>query len=181
MFQYAFGRALSLKKNTELGLDISAFDTYQLHKYSLEKLSIVKNYTIKKDLPWYERSSSNKYIDFILQRIKSLASLYNKHHFRENGFEPFDPQIFSLPDGIYLDGYFQSDKYFREYADMIHNDFEVIIPPSPKNTLMIEKIQSVNAVSLHIRRGDYTKPATQALHGLCNAEYYQKSIEYIAL
>ena len=35
-------------------------------------------------------------------------------------------------------------------------------------------------MSLHIRRGDYTKPSTQSLHGLCNAEYYAKSIAYIA-
>jgi hypothetical protein len=141
MFQYAVGRVLSLKQNTGLSLDISAFDTYRLHEYSLEKLNIVKNYATKKDLPWYERSSSNQYIDFILQKIKNIAALYNTRHFRENGFEPFDPRVFSLPDGAYLDGYFQSDKYFRDYADAIRQDFEVIMPPSPRNTEMISQIQ----------------------------------------
>ena len=57
MFQYAVGRTLSLKNNTELKLDISAFDSYRLHEYSLEKLSIAKNYATKKDLPWYENAS----------------------------------------------------------------------------------------------------------------------------
>lgn len=180
MFQYALGRVLSLKNNTELKLDISAFETYKLHQYSLEKLSIIKKYSQKWDIPWYENTSSNKYIDFILQKIKNLISWYNKHHFRENGFEPFHEKILTLPDWIYLDGYFQSEKYFREYSDVIRNDFEVSISPSQENALMIEKIQSVNAVSLHIRRGDYVKNSnTQALHGLCNAEYYQKSISYI--
>ena len=98
MFQYAVGRVLSFKNNTELKLDRSAFDTYKLHEYSLEKLSIQSNYATKKDLPWYENSSSIKYIDFILQKIKSLAAPYNKHHFRENGFEPFHEKIFALPD-----------------------------------------------------------------------------------
>jgi hypothetical protein len=181
MFQYAVGKVLSLKNNTELKLDISAFDTYRLHEYSLEKLSIQRNYIAKKDLPWYENSSSNKYIDFIFQKIKNLVTPYNKYHFRENGFELFNENVLTLPDGTYLDGYFQSDKYFREYSDIIRNDFEVSIPPSQENILMIEKIQSVNPVSLHIRRGDYVKNSnTQALHGLCNAEYYQKSIAYIA-
>ena len=186
MFQYALWRTLSLKNNTELKLDISAFDTYWLfdahrvHEYSLEKLSIQSNYTAKKDLPWYENNSSNIYIDFILQKIKNLAARYNKFHFRENGFEPFHAKVLALPDWTYLDGYFQSEKYFREYSDVICNDFEVIIPPSQENALIIEKIQSVNAVSLHIRRGDYVKNSnTQALYGLCNAEYYQKSIAYI--
>ena len=180
MFQYAVGRTLSLKNNTELKLDISAFDTYRLHEYSLEKLSIAKNYATKKDLPWYENTSSNKYIDFIFQKIKNLVAPYNKNHFRENGFEKFDEEVFLLPNNTYLDGYFQSDKYFREYADVIRSDFEVSIPASQKNTDMIEKIQSVNAVSLHIRRGDYVKNShTQALHGTCNPEYYKKAIEYI--
>ncbi len=181
MFQYAVGRTLSLKNNTELKLDISAFATYRLHEYSLEKLSIEKNYTNHQDLPWYENSSSNKYIDFILQKTKNLVAPYNKHHFRENGFECFNEKVLMLPDGAYLDGYFQSDKYFQEYADIIRKDFEVSVPASAQNIEIITKIQSVNAVSLHIRRGDYVKNSnTQALHGLCNAEYYKNAIAYIA-
>ncbi len=181
MFQYAVGRALSLKNNTELKLDVSVFDTYRLHEYSLEKLSTTRNYTTKKDLPWYENVSSNRYIDFILQKIKSLAAPYNKNHFRENGFESFNEKVLTLPYNTYLDGYFQSDKYFREYVDIIRSDFEVSIPASSENAEMIKLIQNVNAVSLHIRRGDYLKNSnTQALHGLCNAEYYKNAVAYIA-
>ncbi len=181
MFQYAIGRVLSLKQNTDLLLDISAFDTYKLHEYSLEKLSIQSKYAAKKDLPWYENASSNKYIDFMFQKVKNLAAPYNKLHFRENGFEPFNEKSLTLSDNTYLDGYFQSDKYFREYADVIRSDFEVSIPASSQNVEMIEKIQSVNAVSLHIRRGDYVKNSnTQALHGLCNAEYYKNAVAYIS-
>lgn len=181
MFQYAVGRTLSLKNNTELKLDISAFETYTLHEYSLEKLNIVKNYATKKDIPWYENSSSNKYVDFTLQKIKSLIVPYNKHHFREDGFESFNEKVLTLPDNTYLDGYFQSDKYFREYADIIQSDFEVSVPASIQNHKIIQQIKSVNAVSLHIRRGDYVKNSTtQALHGLCNAEYYKNAVAYIA-
>ena len=181
MFQYAVGRTLSLKNNTELKLDISAFETYTLHEYSLEKLNIVKNYATKKDIPWYENSSSNKYVDFTLQKIKSLIVPYNKNHFREDGFESFNEKVLTLPDNTYLDGYFQSDKYFREYADIIQSDFEVSVPASIQNHKIIQQIKSVNAVSLHIRRGDYVKNSTtQALHGLCNAEYYKNAVAYIA-
>lgn len=86
----------------------------------------------QKDLPWYENTSPNKYIDFIFQKIKNLVAPYNKNHFRENGFEKFDEEVFLLPNNTYLDGYFQSDKYFREYADVIRSDFEVSIPASQK-------------------------------------------------
>lgn len=180
MFQYALWRALAIENNSELKLDISSFKTYKLHKYSLEKLSIIKNYTNKKDIPWYENSSSNKYIDFIFQKIKNIAILCNPHHFQEKGFEVFNQKILDISDGTYLDWYFQSDKYFKKYADIIRKDFEVSIPPSLENLEMIKKIQNVNAVSLHIRRGDYIKNIhTQSLHGLCTDEYYKKSITYI--
>lgn len=181
MFQYAVGRALSLKRETDLSLDISAFDTYRLHEYSLENFAILRQYSKKSDLPWYENSSSNKYIDFIFQKTKNFAAKYNSSHFRENGFEPFNENVLRLPDGSFLDGYFQSDKYFSEYADTIRKDFEVIIPPTEENIVMKQHIESVNAVSLHIRRGDYVKNSdTNALHGVCNAEYYKNSVAYIA-
>ena len=151
MFQYAIGKTLSLRNNTELKLDVSMFDTYKLHAYSLEKLSIVKQYATRKDIPWYEKTFSNKYIDFPFQKIKNLLLSWNPRHFRENGFEPFHQSVLTLPDDTYLDGYFQSEKYFMEYADIIRKDFEVSIPPSVQNQKIIEKIQSVNAFSYTIQ------------------------------
>jgi hypothetical protein len=39
----------------------------------------------------------------------------------------------------------------------------------------------VNAISLHVRRGDYANnPKTKATHGLCSLDYYQASVRQMA-
>jgi hypothetical protein len=40
MFQYAFGRALSIKNKSELLLDIKDYETYTLHAYGLDNYNI---------------------------------------------------------------------------------------------------------------------------------------------
>jgi hypothetical protein len=51
---------------------------------------------------------------------------------------------------------------------------------SGKNADIAEQIGRVNAVSLHVRRGDYVKnPKTTATHGLCSLDYYHTAIRYI--
>ena len=42
-------------------------------------------------------------------------------------------------------------------------------------------MQQVNAVSVHVRRGDYVNNKNaNAFHGVCSPEYYRKAIELIA-
>ena len=40
LFQYAAARNLAIYHDTELKLDNTLFDTYKLHKYSLDKFNI---------------------------------------------------------------------------------------------------------------------------------------------
>ncbi len=54
MFQYALGRHLALKNNTELKLDITGFEEYKLHAYSLRDSK--RNICIPQ-IPTKERSS----------------------------------------------------------------------------------------------------------------------------
>jgi hypothetical protein len=50
-----------------------------------------------------------------------------------------------------------------------------------QNAELAVQIGQVNAVSLHVRRGDYAKnPKTTATHGLCSLDYYQAAIQYIS-
>jgi hypothetical protein len=46
---------------------------------------------------------------------------------------------------------------------------------------MANKISQVNAVSLHVRRGDYLQnPVTFAIHGIATLDYYQAAMQTIA-
>ena len=46
---------------------------------------------------------------------------------------------------------------------------------------MLDRIHSCNAVSVHVRRGDYVSVAeTRERHGTCSLDYYQAGFEHIA-
>ncbi len=172
MFQYAIARVLSIKNNTDLKLDITDFEHYPLHKYSLGHFKIVENFATEGEV----NSIKNKYPSFWsrLRGKKSDGILQEKKEF------VFDQSIFDIKRDVYLSGYWQNEHYFSDYEDIIKNDFEVKTSPKGKNIEMLEKIQSSNSVSLHIRRGDFiSNKVTHQKHGTCNLDYYQRAISFV--
>lgn len=172
MFQYATARALALHRNDGLWIDKRPFNNYGLHNYSLSHFNIPNSY-LKDEIVLNPKKISEK-----IKAIISGKNIYALH--QENGLE-YDEKLFKVKGKkVYLKGYFQSEKYFVKYEDQIRNDFEIITPLQPKTVDMLKNIDVVNAVSLHIRRGDYvTNPEANSVHGTCNLEYYQKAISYV--
>ena len=55
-------------------------------------------------------------------------------------------------DNICLYGYFQSEKYFKDYKDEVKNLFNFDFETKEKIT---KKLDSIEKVGIHIRLGDY--------------------------
>ncbi len=180
MFQYAAGRALSLERGQPFRLDVAGFSDYGLHNgFELQRVfdcstEIATEAQVRSVLGWQ--------FSPVVRRIVARPGL---KLFRRDGFivEPhFDywSGINDVPKDSYLSGYWQSDKYFKEVADMIRSDFEFKPSMSLRNAKLAEQIGQVNAISLHVRRGDYANnQKTNATHGLCSLEYYRLAIEYV--
>lgn len=82
--------------------------------------------------------------------------------------------------GGYLQGYWQSERYFLKHKGTIRSDFTFRQPPSGQNAELSRTILNSVAVSIHVRRGDYVSNAkTFAKHGTCTPEYYFKAIEIV--
>jgi hypothetical protein len=82
---------------------------------------------------------------------------------------------------VYLEGYWGSEKYFKDIEAIIRRELTVKTEPSPINRAMAEHICQAPAVSIHIRRGDFiSNPITQKFHGVCSLEYYSKAADMIA-
>lgn len=174
MFQYAAGRALSLKNDTTPALDIYGFENYGLHQgFELQRVfshpfEIASKADVSRVLGW----RSPAIIRWIVSRPGIAA-------FRRRGFvvEPrfhYWPEINRAPKDCYLVGYWQSEKYFQTHTSEIRADFTFKPPLSDRNAKLAEQIAQVNAVSLHVRRGDYVNNAkTKAAHGVCSLDYYR--------
>ena len=50
----------------------------------------------------------------------------------------------------------------------------------PEDAAFDARIGAVDAVSLHVRRGDYVSdPTTNRFHGICPLDYYRRAVEYV--
>jgi hypothetical protein len=73
----------------------------------------------------------------------------------------------------YLRGYWQSPKYFASIEALVRKDFTVRQAIVGENLRVAKQIAACNAVSLHVRRGDFADNAeTNRYHGTCGPEYY---------
>lgn len=181
MFQYAVGRALSLKKRVPLRLDVRAFEGYALHSgYELDRVfNISAQFASDADCRRVMGWRAPPIVRRALQQ-KKLSFLRGSNFAVEPDFS-YWPAIASVPDDCYLQGYWQSENYFQHYAPTIRADFSFRIPANPSNLELANIISECNAVSLHVRRGDYASdPATLATHGLCTLDYYRQAIQYVS-
>ena len=173
MFEYAAGRALALRLGTELRIDRTPFQNYNLHAYGLQHFAQHTQDAPRSAIPYVGRFAP---IGRALQRIRGDKPL---NVVKETAFT-FDPSILALGDDVYLDGYWQSEKYFDDAAELIRADFEVLTPPTDENRGWLDRIRDCLAVSLHVRRGDYvTARSANQFHGSCSLDYYRQAIDAV--
>lgn len=178
MFQYAAGRQLAAAHNTILKLDISDFKDYPLRDYDLSAFNIKELFATPEEILLLKEPDTGSF----KKKLKKLLRRPSKvgiTHIREKQYH-FDPKIPTMPGSIYLDGYWQSEKYFSDIADIIKNEFTVKLPQTDKNMELAQQITSCESVSLHVRRGDYVTDAkTNTIHGTCDLDYYARCIEHL--
>ena len=100
--------------------------------------------------------------------------------YREKGLA-FDPRVLSLPDGTYLRGVFQSERYFADQEGTLRRDLAFADPPDTQNDAMLAEIGENLSVSLHVRRGDYASdPKIASVHGTLTLDYYRRAAALVA-
>ena len=174
MFQYAFGRYLSIQHNTNLYCDIADLQNKNLghihRNFSLD------GFNLQAAIYNLNDQKSGKEIFF----KKLFSSPKNKLKTISEKRLHFDKEIGNAVDNIYLNGYWQSPLYFEKIEDIIRKDFTFSIPLSKGAEQFLLKIKASNSVSIHVRRGDYVNnPETLSYHGICDISYYKKAIEII--
>ncbi len=182
LFQYALGRRIAYLNDEALKLDISGFETYNLHKYGLNHFNISGDIATKREIRSF-RGSNNKYIREIINIINRngfyLPYVQKNKIIFERSIN-YDPSILDYTVDIYLEGYWQSEKYFKDVEEIIRKDFTIKTPSEPQNIKNANEIKNSEAVCIHVRRGDYvSNPTVYQSLGLCPLDYYYRAIDYI--
>lgn len=178
MFQYAFAYATTQDRKNRLQLDISGFDSYGLRQYELHKfctdVAVASASEIER-LKFKKEGYFSKFRRLVFKENKPFANSY----YKEKCFQ-FDNGALNASEDAYFDGYWQSEKYFSGCREELLTQFRLKTPVHSKSKTYQQKIQSTQAVSLHIRRGDYvTNTKTNEFHGLCSLDYYRKAVSFI--
>lgn len=179
MFQYALGRALSVKNGVPLGLDLTflldrtPIPNFTFRDYDLDIFNIEATIVSKKDIPFLYRKYSlgifMRYLDYLRRKLVNTPGKEKRNCY-------FDQSIFDLESDLYLEGWWQSYKYFEDISDLIRKDFTL------KNKLPLhvenlrEVIQKENSLCIHVRRGDYVG---NSFHEIVGKEYYEEGIKKI--
>jgi hypothetical protein len=175
MFQYALGRALSLKYNVSLGLDLSylLYVTPRLgftfRDYDLDIFNIKAEIISSPKIPFVNRFFKGK-----IGRLFDYARRFLFSNKETEASWHFKPSILNIGPDAYLDGYWQSPKYFENIEDIIRADFTLKnkLPTNIEN--LKEIIEKENSLCVHVRRGDYIK---SKVHNITGKEYYDNAVE----
>lgn len=204
MFQYAYARCLQehyMKEGICEELAINPyFIEHRFFKNNDNRTMSIQHLELNSNVRIQSIQEQKKSMFFF--KIKTLMStnLFDLFNWRVRGVKPAGKDHFlkrvchglyytfyayscygfplSKCKNKYIFGFFQSEKGFFPIVDKIKKEFLVKGAPSSANRCMLSYIQSVNAVCLHIRRGDYLNDKWKNLQ-ICAFEYYNNAINEV--
>ncbi|AHB87954.1 alpha-1,2-fucosyltransferase [Thermosynechococcus sp. NK55a] len=177
MFQYAAGLALSLRHAVPLRFDLDWFDGVRLHQ-GLE-LHRVFDLDLPRAAPSEMRQVLGSFSHPLVRRLlvrRRLRWLLPQGYALEPHFH-YWPGFEALGPKAYLDGYWQSERYFSEYQDAVRAAFRFAQPLDERNRQIVEEMAACESVSLHVRRGDFVQdPVVRRVHGVDLSAYYPRAV-----
>lgn len=171
-FQYAIGRSLALRHQTELIFDTSILSS-KCRGITPRNFDLV-HFKIKGRLASaYEMAFIKKE-----RHLRFLPLVEKKWVFCSEKGRNFNPNFINYPNQSYLSGYWQSHKYFSAISDVLLTELVPVEEISTKAKNLQKLIFSENSVAIHIRRGDYvTLESASNYHGLLDISYFSQAID----
>lgn len=180
LFEYAFARALQEKTGQKI-----IINTYFQKKFKPEYTCNLQNYVLnnnvefcERKLPWYVNTYKGpvRYLKKMSCVFFKIWSNFNVFIWLKEYYKKIS--IKSYKKDIYLVGYWQSTKYFKDIDDVIRQEF---VPKEDRlecNKDLYSIIENTESVCVTIRRGDYvSNPKYKKIFYLCNLNYFKKAIE----
>lgn len=181
LFQYAAGRQLAVKNNTELYLDLSWFDSipvtdtervYELDVYPLKAKVIEIN---KVGIRTQDR------LPTLQERIYRKLGIDKRIWIQSQAGNGFDKSVLAYPDNTMLVGWWQSEKFFPDIREELLATIEPTKKPNKINQSIIDEINDSESIWMHIRRGDYiTNKHARDFHGSRDKNYYYDSLKVLS-
>lgn len=194
LFQYATARSLAARRCVPLKLDLEWFrappDLPGLNMftrdYRLNEFNIVAEIATPKEtarysiypLNWYDpRRIRGPWWRFLRRYLPEFCA---GMHIVEQGTRYY-PELLRLPGDVYLDGFWQNERYFEDFSGMLRSELTLRDPKiieSAAATVDERRAGSRPVVAVQVRRGDVAR-AHEVLQDLTNMPYELVSREYL--
>lgn len=168
--------------NLKGGLCNMLFQIAATHVHAIKNNTTVKYPNMRSHLSYLSSetihnpklTNANEYLT-ILDKL-DISTKQHKTTMTYNS--PFHYVDMPFVDGMHVDGYFQSEKYFMSHREDV---IELLGASDTIKKYIYNKYSDIlrtNTLGVHVRRGDYVK--SQEWHTLLGADYYNKGIETIS-
>lgn len=181
MFQYALGRSLAIKNDDTLKLDISHYanqshiDTHR--KYGLNAMKIDESIASELEIKKINYINAS---NLLIKKYFGKDKCFSYYSIVKEKNQYFDNEVLSKRGNIYLEGYWQSYKYFNGIKKFIYHDFQSKNAVNYSNPEISKWLKEKNFAVIHVRRGDYvTNNLAKDVLGALPANYYLKAATYI--
>lgn len=173
LFSYAAARRLALVNDAELVIDdksgFARDHDYQRH-YQLDHFSIPcrKAGAVERLEPF---SRARRYLK---RRLNQRLPFRARSYIHQEGIN-FDSRLLQVKSRgtVYIEGYWQSEDYFKDVEETIRDDLRIIPPTDATNLAMAARIRACLAVAVHVRFFDAPTEG-----GINNApdDYYARAV-----
>jgi len=148
LFQIAHGYSLSLDNNVSFGIDLNKI--------------------------WVVHTHWSEYMNNIFRNVPTITSPNQIHNYR---YESLTYKPTPYTQNIFLDGYFQSEKYFIHNKQKILDLFKIDETTLEYlNSKYPDIMNSDNTCGIHVRRGDFLRID---FYNKLNMDYYNKAIDMV--
>lgn len=174
MFQYAFYKSVANKGIIAYTDSISFLPKWEFENVGLS--NIFPNIKLNEADPLLIKKLAIDTERDIVSKFKRKLKFIKESHYFEPKFS-YNPFLYELAGDYYFDGFWQTEKYFKNIDAEIRHDFEFTAFTDPRNIEISKKLNNKSSVSIHIRKGaDYQK---KSVIGTCDVNYYKQAIDYI--
>lgn len=179
MFQAACGRAHSLRTGQSLKLSVDQFNGYRLHNgYEIAKVfrwqpALATSGELRDLLGWQSHPLVRRVLGRPAMRKWSSRRWVNEPHLH------FWPEALQRDGPCYLHGYWQSERYFADFAAQIRADYAFAFDWDEADRAVLRQMRAGPCVSLHVRRGDYLSAKNTGLLVSLGLDYYQAALRHV--
>lgn len=177
MFQYAAGLALAEQNGDRLAIDASAFQAGQGRGETLRSLGVTDFCLTAPILPADEAARWRNPLGIFSRLGRQVSRRLLRRYFVD-----WHPSVMRLRGDTYLEGYFQSERYFAAIQARIRQEFTLRPELVQATVALRDKIEAMgpSSVAMHVRRGDYVSNGkTARSYNVCGPDYFRRAIERV--